>query len=231
MRALVFANGSLQFSQGGNPPFILRPDDIVIAADGGARHCLALGIQPRFVIGDLDSLGIEEASHLRTLGAEIIQHPRRKDYTDLELALRYVQELGVDEILILGALGDRWDQTIANILLPALLSPGTPGNTVQKTPRITIWDDNQELFFLFGGDRLEIHGQPGDVVSLIPLSERTSGVTTNNLEYPLEANDLVLGSTLGISNVLLGEHGEVSFLEGLMLCVVIHLNDQPSVEE
>ena len=231
MRAIIFANGSLRFSQVVNQHAPLRSDDIVIAADGGAHHCLTLGIHPRFVIGDLDSLGKEELSQLHALGSEIIQHPRRKDYTDLELALRYAQELGADEILILGALGERWDQTIANILLPAVLSPVTYRNAVKKPPSITILDDNQELFFLLGGEQLEIHGEPGDVVSLIPIAQRVRGVTTQNLEYPLKAEDLLLGSTLGISNVLLGDHGSVSFIEGLMLCVVIHQIYQLKVEE
>jgi len=194
----------------------------VIAADGGAHHCLALGVHPRFVIGDLDSLDKEDLSQLKAQGSEIIQHPRRKDYTDLELALRYGQDLGVDEILILGALGERWDQTIANILLPAILIPIAQRTDVKNPPRITILDGNQELFFLRGGDQMEIHGHPGDVVSLIPIAERAHGVTTLNLEYPLLADDLLLGSTLGISNVLLAEHGSVSLIEGLMLCVVIH---------
>jgi thiamine pyrophosphokinase len=179
----------------------------------------------------LDSLGKEDLSQLIAQGSQIIQHPKRKDYTDLELALRYAQELGAEEILILGALGERWDQTIANIMLPAVLSPTVHQTTIKGPPRITILDGNQELFFLRGGEQLEIYGHPGDVVSLIPIAERAHGVTTQNLEYPLLENDLLLGSTLGISNVLLEEHGSVSLIEGLMLCVVIHQYSIDTVEE
>jgi thiamine pyrophosphokinase len=231
LRALVFANGCLRISRAISQHIALHPEDIVIAADGGAHHCLTLGIRPRFVIGDLDSLGKEDLSQLRAQGSEIIQHPRRKDYTDLELSLRYAQKLGVAEILILGALGERWDQTIANILLPAVLSPCADHTTTERPPRITILDGNQELFFLRGGDQLEIRGQPGDVVSLIPVADHAHGVTTQNLEYPLDADNLLFGSTLGISNILLGEHGSVSFIKGLMLCVVIHQDSPQTVEE
>ncbi len=224
MRILIFANGSLSAAQAISQFATLQPDDIVIAADGGGQHCLALGIQPRFVIGDLDSLDDQSLPQLKAQGAEIIQHPRRKDYTDLELALRYAQELGADEIVILGALGKRWDQTIANILLPAVLSPTTLQKANLRPPRIKILDEDQEIYFLCGEDQQEIQGQPGDVVSLVPITERACGVTTQNLEYPLEASDLLLGSTLGISNVLLNDHGAVSLKEGKMLCVVIHQN-------
>jgi thiamine pyrophosphokinase len=226
LRALVFANGSLSASQAISQFAALQPGDIVIAADGGAHHCVELGIQPRYIIGDLDSLDDQELLRLKERGTEIVQHPRRKDFTDLELALRYAQELGADEIVILGALGKRWDQTITNILLPAVLTPIASQKTGSGLPRITILDDGQELFFLRGGDRLTIRGQPGEVVSLIPLTERVRGVATHNLEYPLDAADILLGSTLGISNVLLDEHGAVSISEGMMLCVVIHQNSQ-----
>lgn len=231
MRVMIFANGNLRLPQTSNQTSLLCPGDIVIAADGGARHCIALGIAPRFVIGDLDSLGEHELSRLRLLGSEIIQHPRRKDYTDLELALRHAQEMGADEIVILGALGERWDQTIANLLLPAILSPSDDQKTFKVSPRIRILDGDQEITFLRGKDQLEIHGQTGDVVSLIPISERVCCVVTKNLEYPLDTEDLVLGSTLGISNVLLSEHGSVSLVEGLMLCIVIHQNNQSTDEE
>jgi thiamine pyrophosphokinase len=226
LRAVVFANGRLRDTQARKIHTTLHPDDIVIAADGGAHHCLSLGVRPRYVIGDLDSLDRDELSQLKSQGSEIFQHPRRKDYTDLELALRHAQELGVDEILVLGALGDRWDQTIANILLPAILSPVSRQNATRKPPRICFLEGEQELFFLRGGDRLEIRGQPGDIVSLIPIADCALGVTTQNLEYALEADDLLLGSTLGISNVLLGKKGSVSLNEGFLLCVVIHQESQ-----
>lgn len=222
MRAVIFANGCLNFPQDISQYTSIHPDDLVIAADGGARHCLALGIHPRLVIGDLDSLGLDDLSRLKAYGAEIVQHPIRKDYTDLELALRYAQEQGADEILVLGALGDRWDQTIANILLPAILSPQDDCSKPGALPRIRILDGNQEIFFVHGGDQLDILGKTGDLVSLIPISEYARGVTTQNLEYPLYSDDLRLGSTLGISNVLSSERGWVTLKEGLMLCVVIH---------
>ena len=222
MRAVIFANGRL--NQGDDIVTALRPDDLLIAADGGAHHCLALGLPPKIVIGDLDSLAEDDLARLKGNRATILQYPRHKDFTDLELALRYALEQRVSEILILGALGDRWDQTIANLLLPAILlsmpqaSPPEPHSGV----RISIVDGEQEIFFLRSGEKLAIRGQPGDTVSLIPLAGNAHGVTTHNLEYPLDGADLHFGSTLGVSNVLLTESGSVSMSEGLMLCIVIH---------
>lgn len=206
MRAVIFANGWL------NQPTALRADDLLIAADGGARHCLELGLHPTAVIGDLDSLSEAELSKLETAGAKIITYPRRKDYTDLELALNYALDLGADEILILAALGARWDQTIANILLPTAFS----------TIPIKLIDGGQEIFFLRAGEQLEIYGQPGDTVSLIPLTGSAHGISSQNLEYPLEGDSLHFGSTRGISNVMLTSRARVSLQQGLLLCIVIH---------
>lgn len=210
MRAVIFANGQL------TRPIMLQPDDLVIAADGGAHHCLGLGIRPQVVIGDLDSVREDELAALTALGTEIIIYPARKDFTDLELALLEAQKRGADRVLLLAALGARWDQSLANILLPAAF-PGL---------RISLMDGWQEMHFIRPGERLEISGQPGDTVSLIPLGGDAHGITTHGLEYPLYAENLQFGSTRGISNVLLGEHARVSLNAGLLLCTVIHRMDR-----
>ena len=212
MRTVIIANGSLNHA-----PALLA-GDIIIAADGGGRHCLALGLNPTVVIGDLDSLTDPELQALRGLGAEVIQFPPRKDFTDLELALDYARSLtkqnrvGEREILIIGALGKRWDQTLANLALPAAF----------PELDIRLVDGNQEILYVRGGETVVIRGRPGDTLSLIPLGGEARGVTTNQLEYPLADENLSWGSTRGISNVLLAEEAQVSLRAGLLVCVVIH---------
>jgi thiamine pyrophosphokinase len=207
LRCVIFANGKLNHFPA------LQPDDLIIAADGGARHCLRLGLRPAIVIGDLDSLDEADLDKLRANGAKIVQYSARKDYTDLELALRHAQELGSSEILVLGALGERWDQTVANLLLPAALA---------QTPT-RLEDGNQEIHFLRGGETLTLHGQPGDTLSLIPLAGDARGVFTQNLEYPLDQEDLIFGSTRGVSNVLLADQAAISLREGLLCCILSHV--------
>lgn len=206
MRAVIFANGQL------TQPIELQPDDLVIAADGGTHHCLGLGIRPQIVIGDLDSVREEELEALSASGTEIITYPERKDFTDLELALLEAQKRGADKVLVLAALGARWDQSLANILLPAAL-PGL---------RISLVDDHQEIHFIRPGETLEIAGQRGDTVSLIPLSGDADGITTHGLEYPLHREMLQFGSTRGVSNVMLGNQASIKLGVGLLVCAVIH---------
>ncbi len=211
MRVVIFANGSL------NPPLRLSPGDFIIAADGGTRHCLAFGLVPAVVIGDLDSLTQADLAALKVQGVEILQFPVRKDFTDLELALSHARSLGADEILILGALGARWDQTLANALLPAAF----------PDLNIRLVDGSQEFFYVRAGEMLTVSGRPGDILSLVPLGGEAQGITTKKMEYPLYDESLPLGSTRGISNVLLEDEAQISLREGFLLCVVIHQPDQP----
>ena len=206
MRAVIVANGWL------NQAVEITPDDVLIAADGGARHCLERNLIPAIVIGDLDSLQPDQIAKLESQGAKIVRFPSRKDKTDLELAVDLAENLGASKILILGALGARWDQTIANLLLPA----------TKPSTQIILVDGNQELHFLRGGEQIEICGQPGDVFSLLPLTGEARGITTHNLEFPLNQENLLFGSTRGISNVLKARCATVHLTEGLLLCTVIH---------
>lgn len=212
-RAIIFANGLLNNLDTARE--IILEEDLLIAADGGARHCLKLGFTPNILIGDFDSLNPNELVSLQSAGTEIIRHPAQKDYTDLELALRHAQSLGVVDILVMGALGARWDQTIANLLLPVTAD--------LSNIHIRLVDGPQEVMLLRGGDTLSIHGQDGDIISLIPLGVNAYGVTTHGLEYPLDGETLYFGATRGVSNVLINEVATIQLKDGLLLCVVIHI--------
>jgi len=53
-RIIIFANGDLPNPEKARA--LIHADDLIIAADGGTRHALALGLTPNVIIGDLDSL-------------------------------------------------------------------------------------------------------------------------------------------------------------------------------
>jgi thiamine pyrophosphokinase len=212
LRAVIFANGTL------NDPHqtlaAIQPGDTLIAADGGARHCRDLDLTPDMVIGDFDSLSAEELAQLEEAGTQVVCYPARKDFTDLELALQHAAALGADEILVFAALGARWDQTLANLLLPA--APGL------EHVCIRLLDGPQEIVLLRAGEAHTLSGQAGDIVSLVPLGGHVYGITTTGLEYPLTDGTLYFGATRGISNVMLDEQATVQLKDGLLLCTLIH---------
>jgi thiamine pyrophosphokinase len=211
VRAVIVANGELSPETRQAARSLARPGDRLIAADGGALHCRALGLRPEVVIGDFDSLAPADLAALEAEGVRLVRHPARKDQTDLELAVRWAVEAGCDDILVLAALGGRWDQTLANLLLPAL--PGL------ETVRLRLVDGRQQVYLIRGTERVE--GHPGDIVSLVPIGGDARGVTTEELDYPLARGTLPFGSTLGISNVLVADAATVTVEEGMVLCVVI----------
>ncbi len=216
MRAIIFANG--EFTDPQDAQSLLHPDDLIIAADGGNRHAWAAGVTPHVIIGDLDSLSPDEQDRVEMAGVQVIRFSPRKDETDLELALLHAVREGVTEIVILAALGGRLDQTLANLLLLSL--PELDGLDVR------IVEGPQTAFLIRNGrdecDELLIEGQPGDIVSLIPLGGDAVGVTADGLEWPLHEDTLRFGPARGVSNVLTAEQAHVHVRQGLLLCVVTH---------
>jgi len=214
MRAVIIANGII----GGLRPVIF-PEDIVIAVDGGLRHCLELKLRPHTLIGDMDSLSPEEIDAVTRSGIPISRYPARKDYTDMELALHAARRLGADDIVLLGALGARWDMTIANIML--LAAPELAGR------RVRILDGMQEISLVQGGEMRRFEGNAGDLLSLIPLKTDAKNVCVTGLEYPLSGETLHFSATRGISNVFCDQTATVFLEDGLLLCVVQHFAEGP----
>jgi thiamine pyrophosphokinase len=212
MKGFIFANGEYCSPE---PPPEIQPDDLVIAADGGSRHCLAVGILPDILIGDLDSTAEILVNQWRASGVEIIRHPQDKDQTDLELAMLAAQSRGVTEIVVYGAVGGRLDMTFGNLLLLAHPDLSTP---------VTLICGNEEVHLLHSGETLTLQGNPGEIVSLLPLHSGASVVTTQGLQYPLSQEDLVFGYTRGISNCLVNSRGTIHLDEGLL--AVIHIREE-----
>jgi thiamine pyrophosphokinase len=182
----------------------------IIAADGGSRHALALGLRVDDVVGDADSLTLDEKNVLQQAGVHFHPASPDKDETDLELALLLAAQEGAREIRILGALGGRLDMTLSNILLLTL--PALVGLDVR------IWHGQQTAWLIRPpGDG--ITGTPGDTLSLIPLGGDARRVRSMGLVYPLQDEDLHFGPARGVSNVLIGSRAAVRLEEGLLLVV------------
>ncbi len=206
-RAVIFVNGHIPDLELARE--LIRPVDTLIAADGGTRHALALGLVPSVVIGDLDSLTADDHRRLEAAGTEIRRYPRDKNETDFELALHYAVEAGYPEILLVAALGDRLDQTLGNLAL--LTDPSLIGLIVR------VDDGVEQAFFVRTQARVE--GHPGDLVSLIPWGGEVIGVATDGLRWPVLGETLYPYKTRGISNEMLGEAASVSLKSGLLLVV------------
>lgn len=205
MRAAIVAAGPLRSAPGLRAR--IRGADLLICADGGLRAARRLRLRPDAVVGDFDSAGGALLAWARRAGAVIIRHPAEKDQTDAELALDYALARGAREIEVFGALGGRVDHLLANVAL--LLRAGRA--------RMRLVDGAVELFLAGRAPIRQAH--PGDLVSLLPLSRTTSGVTTRGLKYPVSGGVLRIGSSLGISNEVVSSTVSVSVWSGDLLIV------------
>ena len=205
---LVFANGDLPEIDWIRP--LLPHATAIIAADGGGNHVARLGNRPDVLIGDMDSISEELLAGFEAAGTEVVRYAAEKDETDLELALLYADRHYPDDaIYVLGVLGGRLDQTLANVLLlahPQLL--GRPIRLVE--PFQQAWIVN---------DRVAIDGEIGDTVSLIPLGGTVIIETTAGLKWPLDNERLVFGPARGVSNVIVATPAAVKIKAGQVLCI------------
>jgi len=212
-RAVIFANGELPSLEAARS--LLEADDYLVAADGGADHLMKMGILPEIVIGDLDSVSEETLFALTNADVRIEQFSTDKDETDIELALRYVFVLGPSAILIVGALGGRLDQTLANLSL--LTDPALSRLDIRMD------DGVEEAFYCRASvakrGQAEVHGRSGDTVSLIPWNGPVEGVTTEGLQWPLYSETLYPDKSRGVSNVMLADTVTVAIQSGLLLIV------------
>jgi len=208
MRIILFANGDLPDPT--HARSLIRPTDFILCADGGTRHALALGLTPDLIIGDLDSADPETVAKLRAAGVEIRQFPIDKDYTDLELALLAARDLRPQEVILLGALGGRLDQMLANIFLLARPEFSSLNITLVSGPE-TAHIARKEII---------VRGQPGDTVSVLPLSPDVTGLSYHSgLRWRLTDATLPFGVSRGVSNELIAEQARITLRSGVILVV------------
>jgi thiamine pyrophosphokinase len=216
LRILIFANGELPGVEVARK--LLAPDDLIICADGGSRHALALGLTPDALIGDLDSITEEELARIAGSKTSVVRLQRDKDETDLELALNYALEHDPAFIVIVGALGGRLDHTLGNIAL--LADP-------RLIRRRCSLDDGVERVVLCRA-RTEINGAAGDLISLVPWGGPAEGVRTDGLRWALRGETLLPERSRGISNEMLGDTARVFVEYGSVLVIHRRLGSLPA---
>jgi thiamine pyrophosphokinase len=188
---------------------LIRANDLLVAADGGLGHCNELQLVPKVLIGDLDSVPVEEIEKCENAGVQIMRYSVEKDETDLQLALDFLIKKNIRTILIVAALGGRLDHTLGNLCL--LLREDLVGREV-------ILDDGIDRAFVIR-DQKVIKGAKGDTVSLIPLWGEVTAIRIEGLKYPLVNETLFADQTRGLSNEMVTSSAKVIVGAGRLLCI------------
>ncbi|MBR1443202.1 MAG: thiamine diphosphokinase [Firmicutes bacterium] len=206
MRAVVIGSGEIK---DGNIIKKYCENSFVICCDGGMGYALKENIRPDVILGDMDSVRKDELEYYEKKGFEMKKYPREKDYTDMELGIDEALKTDAGEVILLGAAGSRLDHTIMNIqLLKKIAEKGKKAKLINDNNIISLIDS-----------KIEISGKKGDIVSLIPFTEKVCGICTRGLEYSLNAYIMTMGHSIGISNVMKEEKAEITIKQGLLLVI------------
>lgn len=183
--ALIIANGaSCSFDLLGQ---LLEWSPIVVVLDNAIDRVLQLDIKVDVLLGDFDGDFDPEIYKEKQYPLEIVHTPNQ-DKTDLEKALDYLIEKGHKAVNIVWATGKRADHTLTNI---------TNIVSYRNKIKIVMLDDHSKIFLL--PNKFEKWYTANTPISLIPVGKVT-GITSQNLFYPLQNDELTLGYRTGNSN-------------------------------
>lgn len=183
--ALIIANG-----ESCSPELLgqlLEWSPFVVVLDSAVERVLPLGIKFDVLLGDFDN-GVPTDDRLNAQYPLEIIHTPDQEKTDLEKAIEFLIERNFPAVNIVWATGKRADHSITNMT-----------NIVRYKDqiKIVVLDDYSKIFRL--PESFEKWYTKDSPISLIPVGT-ASGISTQNLEWNLNNDSLILGYKAGNSN-------------------------------
>ncbi|MCQ2545176.1 MAG: thiamine diphosphokinase [Clostridia bacterium] len=183
---------------------MLRPDDYVIYCDCGLAHMDKLDAKPDLIIGDFDSHPVPDTD------VETITLPVAKDDTYTVFAASEALRRGFEEFLIVGAVGGRFDHSLANASLLLMLH--------RAGAKAVLADDFSDMEIL-GSRPLKI-SEKYKYFSLTCIFGAVSGVNIQGARFPLTDGRIEPDYQYAVSNeVLPGQTATVSVKNGEVLLI------------
>lgn len=168
-------------------------DSRIIAADGGMRHALGLGVTPELWVGDFDSTPTDLDGAFPEVPRQ--PYPMAKAATDGEIAVSAALERGAKRLILAGALGgERSDHALHHLIYGVSLA--------RQGLYVLLTSGDEEAVPLLRGE-VEIDLPAGSLFSVSGFSD-LRGLSIQNARYPLANFHLAFGSSRTISNVAEG---------------------------
>ena len=183
----------------------LQEEYTVVAVDNGYEY-IKDQVEVACIVGDFDSLGYVPEN------IPVIKHDPIKDYTDMALAVEYMQNQGYDNIIIFGGLCGRLDHTLANLQM-------AHGFFKDGDIFITFIDSDCDVHFIDDTFVIE-DGKAGQTFSLFAF-DKCSGVDVTGAKYNLSNHTLTNTFPLGVSNEFAGGECVISVDEGVLIYVEV----------
>ncbi len=198
MKALLLVNGQ--------PPKQIpnrEQYDVVYATDGAYAKMKKLGFEPDVVVGDFDSIPMDEIPP----NIKVEDRPNQ-DYTDFDKCLQLMVEKGIEAVDVYGATGMEHDHFLGNLSTALQFK-----NKIQ----IKFFDDFSEFYLTPKNFSLE-HVKDR-VISLFPFPKAVK-VSSQGLQYPLNHLTLEMGKKIGIRNKAIDDVVNVSYEEGELIVFI-----------
>jgi thiamine pyrophosphokinase len=113
---------------------------------------------------------------------------------------------------VAGGAGGRLDHLLANIM--------TIGSPRFASIPVDAYLGGAYVAILHGGGTpRSVRGEPGSLLTLVPLHGDAIGVTTEGLQYPLHDEDLPAGTSRGVSNVVVALPASVALRRGTLAII------------
>ena len=166
---------------------LLEWSPLVIVLDSAIERVNNLDIKVDVLLGDFDR-NIDLDFYKKSQFPIEIIHTPDQNKTDLEKAFDYLIVRKIPAVNVVWATGKRADHTISNL---------TNIVRYRNLLKIVILDDHSKVYLL--PQKFEKWYTKNSIISLIPIGKVT-GISTENLFYPLQNEDLNIGYKSGSSN-------------------------------
>ncbi|KAL1832924.1 hypothetical protein ACET3Z_002575 [Daucus carota] len=200
-------------------PLLWKHAQLRVCADGGANRLYdelpglfpdedASSVRNRYkpdvIKGDMDSIRAEVLEFYKNMGTKIVDASHDQDTTDLHKCVAFVRDFYADTktstlcILVVGALGGRFDHEMGNINVLCRFS----------TIRIVLVSEDCLIELLPSTCHHEIHIQSsieGPHCGLIPIGTHSGSTTTTGLQWNLTNTEMRFGGLISTSNIVRGE--------------------------
>ncbi|REK22010.1 MAG: thiamine diphosphokinase [Actinobacteria bacterium] len=189
----------------------LPDSDMVIAADSGYSVAESLGLKVNTLVGDMDSVTDQVSLDALPSSVSVVRHPEDKDATDLDLALELAAREQPHRVVLVGAEGGRFDHEVG-------AATTICDDRWAAIPEID-WVRSDSLVHVVRNTR-RIQGDPGGLISIIPMGGEAEGVSTSGLKWELNEDTLSPGSSWGVSNRFARTEAVIRVQRGVVLAII-----------
>ena len=178
---------------------IIKDAEKIICIDNGYEIIKDLKIIPSVIIGDLDSVNLNEVDQ----SVEIIKR-EDQNLSDLEKALNYCIEKGFSKVYLLASTGLRDDHNLANLILII--------DFIEKI-NVIILSDKYEIEAVKG--KKQYKSKKNTQISIISINEGNK-ITTGGLKYNLK-DEVLKSRSHGISNSTIEDNFFIECVKPILL--------------